>query len=224
MINSLPKWVWSGAWVLAFIAGIVNVVGFLGYEHHAISHLTGNTSLLGASLGNYDWQSCLRVSGGIVAFVFGTIISAFIIEDSALKLGSRYSVALLMEAGLLACAVPFMQSANVFGYYCAACACGLQNAMVTTYSGSVVRTTHVSGMYTDLGIAIGHVLRGRQVDKKRLKLCVIVISGFIAGGFLGALLFNKIDYKVLYLPAALTGLTALIYQVLSFKAKQHTHI
>ena len=57
MISKLPPWIWTGTWVLAFIAGIVNVVGLLGFEHHAITHLTGNTSLLAeamAKVGNTD--------------------------------------------------------------------------------------------------------------------------------------------------------------------------
>lgn len=33
MISKLPRWVWTGTWVLAFVAGIINVVGFLGFEH-----------------------------------------------------------------------------------------------------------------------------------------------------------------------------------------------
>ncbi|MEZ5485853.1 MAG: DUF1275 family protein, partial [Lysobacteraceae bacterium] len=50
MIDRLPTWVWSGAWLLAFVAGSVNVVGLLGFEHQAITHLTGNTSLLAESV------------------------------------------------------------------------------------------------------------------------------------------------------------------------------
>ena len=50
MISKLPRWVWTGAWVLAFIAGVVNVVGLLGFEHQAITHLTGNTSLFAEAL------------------------------------------------------------------------------------------------------------------------------------------------------------------------------
>jgi uncharacterized membrane protein YoaK (UPF0700 family) len=220
MINLLPRWVWSGAWALAFIAGIVNVVGFLGFEHQGITHLSGSTSLFGAALGHFDMFACIKLFGGIFAFVLGTAISGFLIEDSALKIGGHYSVVLLLESLLLACAVPCMQHNSLFGYYCAACACGLQNAMATTYSGSVVRTTHVSGMFTDLGIAIGHVLRGRRVDARRLRLCVIVISGFIFGGFVGTLLFNKINYAALYFPALLTGVTAIAYQLLSLRNKR----
>ena len=38
----LPRWVWVGAAALSCVAGIVNVVGFLGFQHQAITHLTGD--------------------------------------------------------------------------------------------------------------------------------------------------------------------------------------
>ena len=50
----LATWVWIGAAALACVAGMVNVVGFLGFEHQAITHLTGTTSLLGAALVSGD--------------------------------------------------------------------------------------------------------------------------------------------------------------------------
>ena len=48
MTVHLPRWVWVGAISLACVGGMVNVVGYLGFEHQAVSHLTGTTSLLGA--------------------------------------------------------------------------------------------------------------------------------------------------------------------------------
>jgi uncharacterized membrane protein YoaK (UPF0700 family) len=71
--------------------------------------------------------------------------------------------------------------------YAAACATGLQNAMASAYSGAVVRTTHVSGMFTDLGIYLGHALRGLPINMKRLQLSFLVISGFLCGGIFGTL-------------------------------------
>lgn len=60
-------------------------------------------------------------------------------------------------------------------------ACGMQNALVTTYSGAVVRTTHLTGLFTDFGIMLGEVLEGKEIDKRRLLLFILIISGFILG-------------------------------------------
>ena len=139
------------------------------------------------------------------------MLSGLIIQDSTLRLGRRYGVVLTIEALLLLAAIPLFQRQYLGGALCAAMACGLQNAMATTYSGAVVRTSHVSGMFTDLGIMLGHALRGMPVAQRRLGLCVLVIAFFFAGGLLGAWLFAKFAYAALYLPAAMTGTTGLAY-------------
>lgn len=211
MISRLPRWVWTGAFALAFVAGIVNVVGLMGFEHLAVSHLTGNTSLLGEAAAALDAPAALHFAALIGAFVAGAVISGFIVQDSTLQLGRRYGVALLLESLLLFACVPLFEHASAFGMYAAACACGLQNAMVSTYSGAVVRTTHLSGMFTDLGIYAGHALRGMRVDRRRLWLCVAVISGFFAGGVAGALAFARIGYAALLFPATLTAVVAVVH-------------
>ena len=205
MAERLAAWVWIGAAALACVAGIVNVVGFLGFEHQAITHLTGNTSLLGAAVASGDARTALHLSGTMAAFVAGAMLSGLIIQDSVLRLGRRYGVVLGLESALLLAAVPLFQRQHLLGPLCAAMACGLQNAMATTYSGAVVRTTHVSGMFTDLGIMLGHAIRGLPAARRRLGLCVLVIGWFFAGGVLGAWLFATVGYAALYLPAALTG-------------------
>jgi uncharacterized membrane protein YoaK (UPF0700 family) len=220
MIRKLPPWVWSGAWVLAFIAGLVNVVGFLGTEHQAITHLTGTTSMLAAVIASLDGAAIIRLAAIIGSFLTGTVLSGFLIQDSTLQLGRRYGVALLLEAVLLCVAVPLFRRNSVFGIYCASCACGLQNAMVSTYSGAVIRTTHLSGMFTDLGIFLGHALRGLPIDRLRLRLCFIIISGFLFGGIAGALAFRHMGYFTLLIPAVLTGITAIAYGFFRLRSDQ----
>ena len=211
MITKLPRWVWTGAWALAFIAGMINVVGLLGFRHQAITHLTGTTSLLATALAAFDGTLVLHFSLMICSFVGGTVLSGFIIQDSTLKLGRRYGAALLLESLMLCSAVLLFERHADSGIYLASCACGLQNAMVSTYSGAVIRTTHLSGMFTDLGISLGHALRGLPLDWLRLRLCLIIISAFLSGGVAGAFCFHHLGYSTLLIPAAFTGLSALVY-------------
>jgi uncharacterized membrane protein YoaK (UPF0700 family) len=207
----LPRWVWVGAGSLAFVAGIVNVVGYLGFEHQAITHLTGTTSLLGAALVDGDRRAIGNLLGVILAFVAGAMTSGLIIQDSTLQLGRRYGVVLSIEALLLVLAVPLFERQMIAGVLLAAAACGLQNAMASTYSGSLIRTSHVTGLFTDIGIAVGHALRGMPVAKRRLALCSLVICGFLAGGTAGAWLYSFFGYRTLYFPATLTGSVGLAY-------------
>jgi uncharacterized membrane protein YoaK (UPF0700 family) len=211
MISKLPRWVWWGAWALAFVAGFVNVTGILGFEHQAITHLTGNTSMLANALASRNLSGILHFAAVIGSFVAGTALSGFIIQDSTLQLGRRYGVALFLESVLLFIAVPLLNRHNVCGLYAATGACGLQNAMASTYSGTVVRTSHVTGMFTDMGIYLGHALRGLPIDARRLRMCISVISGFLCGGIVSALAFHVYGPSSLLFPAALTAAASLSY-------------
>ena len=211
MIKRLPRWILLGAWLLACIAGMINVVGFMGLEQHAITHLTGTITLLGAALAQGKGSLALELAGAILAFLLGALLSGLIIRNSSLSLGRHYSTVLALETGLLVLAVPLLEQHRLLGLYVAATACGLQNAMATTYSGAVIRTTHLSGMVTDLGILLGQLLRGIVIERRRLAVCLTVISGFLIGSLIGAWLFSWLGFRTLLVPAALTGITALAY-------------
>jgi len=213
MTERLATWVWVGAAALACVAGIVNVVGYLGFEHQAITHLTGTTSLLGAALAAGDVRAIGQLAAMLAAFVFGAMVSGLLIRDTSLQLGRRYGAALALVAVMLALAVPLFEKGSFLGPVLAAIAVGLQNAMATTYSGAIIRTSHVSGMFTDLGITLGHAMRGLPVNHRRLWLCLVIITAFLAGGIAGALLFGQWQYRALYLPALLTGTAGLIYGI-----------
>ncbi len=208
---TLPRWVWVGAITLSLVAGMVNVIGYLGFQHQVVSHLTGTTSLLGAALAQADWHESANLWGVLIAFSLGAMLSGIIIQDDTLQLGQRYGVALMLEAALLLLAIPLFKHHQIWGALSAAAACGLQNAMATTFSGSVVRTTHLSGMFTDLGIGLGHLLRGLPLPVRRLTLSGLIISGFLAGSITGTWLFGWLGYDALYVPAAITGLTGGAY-------------
>ncbi|MEO7412240.1 MAG: YoaK family protein [Opitutaceae bacterium] len=213
MITRLPKWILVGGGVLAFIAGIVNAVGFLGLYHQGITHLTGTTSLLGIAVAQQDGPAALQLAAFIASFVAGAVLSGIIIQDSTLKLGRRYGVALVVESLLLFAAIPLLRRGLFAGDCLASSACGLQNAMVSTFSGASLRTTHLSGVFTDLGVFLGHWLRRLPVDFRRLRLWLLLIFSFGGGGTVGALLFTRFSYNTLFLPAALTGLAGIAYGI-----------
>jgi uncharacterized membrane protein YoaK (UPF0700 family) len=207
----LPRWVWIGAFVLSCIGGMVNVAGYLGFEHQAITHLTGTTTLLGDALSEGAVDKAVHLGGVIVAFMLGAMLSGLIVQDSTLRLGRRYGVALTMVSLLLFASIPMLERQWIAGAWTAAMACGLQNAMATTYSGAVIRTTHLSGMFTDLGIGLGHALRGLPLQTRRLRLSALIIAGFLVGAVLGAWLFRLWAYRALAVPAVLTGTVGLAY-------------
>lgn len=213
MIAKLQRWVWLGSSVLAFIAGMINAVGFMGFQHQGVTHLTGSATLLGIAVATGNTIEGLHLLFVIASFFGGCVLGGAIVLDSTLRLGRRYGVALFLEALLLCAAAILLAKRNLIGDYLAGGACGLQNGIVSTYSGAVLRTTHISGMVTDLGICVGQALRGVGVDARRIKLCALLIVSFFLGGIAGALCFNALSYATLYIPAALTGTAGLAYGI-----------
>ncbi|MBB5357358.1 uncharacterized membrane protein YoaK (UPF0700 family) [Rhodanobacter sp. ANJX3] len=225
VLRQLQTWAWIGGGVLAFIAGVINAAGYMGFRHQSISNLTGSTSLLGIAVATGDGGEALHWVLSIAAFVIGATLSGLIVQQSTLKLGRRYGVALVFESMLLFAAVPLLVAQHPLGLYFASMACGLQNGMASTYSGMVFRTTHVSGIFTDLGIYLGQRLRGLEVDTLRIRVCLLVAGCFLFGGIVGALLFRVMQERTLLIPATLTGLCGLgygIYRQSTMRREAHT--
>lgn len=211
MITKLPKWIlWGGA-VLAFSAGSVNSIALMGFTNLSVSHVTGNVSLFSAAIAHFDGPSVLFLGISLLAFLSGSILSGFIIGQNSLKLGRRYGRALYLEAVLLILSYWLYQQHDYLGQLAAAMACGLQNAMVATYSGAVIRTTHLTGLTSDMGAAIGNWLAGRSISKPTLGFQAIIWYCFCGGGVVGAFLFARVSYAALIVPITIVLTAAFIY-------------
>jgi len=174
--------------------------------------------LLGTSFLNSSLQDVVHLVGVLFSFLLGSILSGILLHGSTLKLGRHYDTALLLEAVLLLLSLWFLSMGSFYGSYFASAACGLQNALATTYSSAIIRTTHVTGIFTDLGIMLGEFIRGRTLDKRKAQLFILIIIGFITGGTLGAISYEKYEYMALLFPASCCFFIAAIYRVY---AKNH---
>jgi uncharacterized membrane protein YoaK (UPF0700 family) len=217
VISKLPRWVEYGSFVLALVAGFINAVGLLGFNHQSISHLSGTATLLGVGVLNSSFSDTLHLVLILLSFLVGSAISGYFLNSASLKLGRNYSRLLILEAIIIFASMYFLSKGSLFGHYLASAACGLQNALVTTYSGAVVRTTHVTGLFTDLGLMLGSRLRGELFDKRKAVLFLLIITGFIVGGGLGAYFFSMFKFNALLIPAVICLLLALFYSVYSAK-------
>ncbi|WP_407330781.1 YoaK family protein [Enterovibrio sp. 27052020O] len=213
MISKLPKWVEYGAFILALTAGCVNGIGLLGFEHQAISHLSGTATLIGTDLIKSHPAQLIHLSSILAGFFGGALLSGFILKDGTLSLGRRYDLLLLVEAALLLGAIYPMQHNAIYGLYLAAAACGIQNGLVTSYSGAIVRTTHITGIITDLGLMFGALLRGQPLNRRKLVLFLVIAVGFILGGTLSAIIFPLFGAYSFAAPAMVCVVLAMIYRI-----------
>jgi uncharacterized membrane protein YoaK (UPF0700 family) len=209
MISRLPRWVWVGGWTLTIAAGLINAVALLGFEHTPASHLTATVSRIGIAMSGRDWGGLLWFGGIVGAFLAGAIVCGMLVRGEALEVSPHYAWALFIESGAIVAAWALLRRESVLGVHCLCFACGLQNSLVSTYSGAIIRTTHMTGLVTDLGVVLGRALRGRTLDARRLRLYLLLIGGFVIGGAVGALGFDRFGYHTLLLSAGLTGAAAL---------------
>jgi len=216
MISKLPRWVWLGGGLLAFNAGMVNVVALLGLEHQAVSHVTGSLTQMGMRLAGGEHSAVLLLAAVVGSFLAGALISGLLIRNSALQFGRMYGVALMIEGILLAIAIPLLRRNLILGDCLASAACGLQNAMATTYSGTILRTTHVTGILTDLGITLGRFFGGLGLDIRRMRLLGTIFVGFLAGSYAGTLAYSRFEVAALAFPAVLCGCVGVGYTATRF--------
>lgn len=223
MIRRLPRWAFAVGSLLAALAGMVNVIGLLGFAHEAVTHLTGTTVLLGAALSGADWALARVLLLVALAFALGALLAGLLTAAAPLQLDRRHAFALLLEAGLLAAGAWVFARLPLAGITAAALACGLQNGVSTTFSGGVLRTTHLTGSYTDLGVGLGRALRGTPPPPRLLALHAAIIAGFLAGAAGGGLLYQWLDTGALWLPALFAAGLALGLFLHLHHRRRHGH-
>lgn len=183
-----------------------------------MSHLSGTATILGINLFNDNAAAIFHILLILMSFLLGAILSGLLIRSSALKLGRHYDTALFLEALLLLVSIPLLTKGYLFGHYVISAACGLQNALATSYSGAIIRTTHLTGIFTDLGILLGAKLRGEAFDKRKFFLFVLIIIGFILGGSSGAYFYYQFNFVSLFLPTLICVFIAFSYRIYSAKS------
>jgi uncharacterized membrane protein YoaK (UPF0700 family) len=151
---------------LAFIAGTVNSVGFIVIGSFT-SHVTGNVGRVAdqAARGNASVAGLAAMT--VVAFFLGAITASMLIESQVLRNMSRTSAALLFMEAILVASFIASTSRHPSSSLCISgvhaillsFAMGIQNSLVTRLSGAVVRTTHLTGVVTDLGIEVARWFR-----------------------------------------------------------------
>ncbi|WP_370435909.1 YoaK family protein [Microvirga sp. TS319] len=200
---------------LTFIAGAINAGGFLAVGQYT-SHMSG---ILSSMADNLAVGSATLVTLGLAAFVpfvSGAACSAVLINwGRRHRLGSRYALPLLLVAVLL-CLFGVLgwlahpSPAFVAGAVPLLCfIMGLQNATITKISGARMRTTHVTGIVTDVGIELGKMLYWNRhageivrADREKLRLLLLLLGSFFIGGITGAIGFSSIGF-LFSLPFAL---------------------
>lgn len=196
---------------LAFVAGAINAGGFLAVQQYT-SHMTGIVSSMADSLVLGAYDVVLGGAGGLVSFVAGAASSAMLVNYARRRrMHSEYALPLLVEASLLICfGVLGARLSSIQGLFVPATVMllcfimGLQNAVITKLSHAEIRTTHLTGIVTDIGIELGKLLYRNAAgppshlrvvaNRERLRVLALLVVSFFLGGLLGAVGFKHVGY------------------------------
>ena len=187
------------ATILAAIAGAANAGGFFALGQYT-SHMTGYLAALADNVAIANLGIAAISALAVAAFIAGAGFSAVLIDGAQGPRTSRqqYAWPLVFQGVFLAC---FSMSGFLTGeigrIFSLACLCfimGMQNATITRISGARIRTTHATGIVTDIGIELGRAVHARLrpglgggADRGKLRMLVQLVVAFVLGGIFGAI-------------------------------------
>lgn len=198
-------WIIAGGCGLAFLGAAVNAC-FLLRIGTSVSHLTGDVSKVAMNV----VENRSHLSGGAAnlltaatGFVTGAAGAGFFIHHPGIQFDRPYGRSIIAIGMCLAGAHFFFDSAPLFSIALASFGCGFQNALATHYRGMVLRTTHVTGLLTDLGTNLGMSLRGHQIARWKLLVPTFLVLSFFTGALFGTSLIVLLKVPALLILAGM---------------------
>ena len=210
---------------LSFVAGIVNVVGVLSLAT-LTTNVTGQFAFFSEEIIKKDYSKAISFLLFILFFLTGAFVSNFIVEISLRKnIKTAHAIPMFFEIAIL-CFVVLSQDwfltfeNHHYVAYILLFAMGLQNALVTQISQSTVRTTHLTGLFTDLGIELSQLFFYKKTPiykmlTRNISLRLSIILFFFLGCTLGGFLYTVLKLNTL-LFAVFALIIALFYDNIRF--------
>lgn len=218
---------------MAFQGGYLNTAGFLAC-HRFVSHVTGYATLFPYELGAHGITEGLKVALIPLVFLFGVMISGYLVD---LRLRLRKRPKYYVSFGLICILLAGILISGEYGYFgtfgeplaltrdyillaVLTFICGLQNGTITSVSKSVIRTTHLSGITTDLGIGLVRTIFYKKIaeqipDEGKANLMRVgIIMFFTVGAFVSYFTFTKVGYLGFLIP--LVSSSSLFFAMIYF--------
>lgn len=213
--------------MLSCVAGVVNVAGFLAVQR-LTTNVTGHFAFFVDEIFKLNfWQGFIYFLY-IFFFFSGSFVSGMLTALTARKHERlMYAAPVIIESAILLLIgifYPGLKGTPDIIAFSLLFAMGMQNSLVTTISNAAVRTTHLTGLFTDLGIELSQLFFYKSDEHKRklvssIRLRLTIISFFFLGGIAGGILYTSINLHTLML-ASLVLITGLIYDHIKFRVIQ----
>jgi uncharacterized membrane protein YoaK (UPF0700 family) len=215
------------ATLLSFVAGLVNITGVLALKT-LTTNVTGHFAFFAEEIMRHDYATAFTFLVFTVFFLIGSFISSFLAELVTQKNPDLSHIVPITLEMFILIGIGFFGSqsgiATLEGKLTAffmLFAMGIQNSLVTNISRSTVRTTHLTGLFTDLGIELSQLFFYKKTeDVKKLKTSIFlrlsIITFFFMGCFSGGIIYQFLEIKTLFI-AAFCLLIAQWYDFLRLK-------
>jgi uncharacterized membrane protein YoaK (UPF0700 family) len=217
--------------ILSMAAGAVNAASFFAFDV-LTTNVTGHVAVLANEIVAFRWGAAYMKVLWMLAFLFGSFLSGILVD----LVGRKYprfahTPPLILVMFILAGVAYFGDvyydySDGMIQVFAGGLlfAMGLQNATVTQVSGAVIRTTHLTGLFTDIGIEVAKLItRPEQTDmnknKQKLILHIGIVFFFLAGAIGGGFLFSQYLFKSFLAPLFLL-FVAVAYDVIDYRASK----
>lgn len=210
--------------LLSFVAGIVNTTGFFSVKR-LTTNVTGHFAFLMDEVFQLNWWQGFIYFLYIFFFFLGSFVSNLLIELVARKNDRYIYIVPALIEGIILFVLGFYGQYLIASHpNLIACsllfAMGLQNSFVTSISSAVVRTTHLTGLFTDLGIDLSQLFFFKEKEQRRklmssIRLRFTIICFFFGGGIIGGVLYSRIGIYTLTIAAAIL-VAGLIYDSIKF--------
>jgi uncharacterized membrane protein YoaK (UPF0700 family) len=226
------------ATLLSFVAGVVNITGVLAVKT-LTTNVTGHFAYFAEEVLQHNYDAAITFFVFTIFFLMGSFTSSFIAEYISIKNPDfSHIIPITIEIIVLICVGVFgiqsgIESLNgKLSAFFMLFAMGIQNSLVTNISRSTVRTTHLTGLFTDLGIELSQLFFYKKPeDAKRLKTSIYlrlsIITLFFVGCISGGFLYKYIEIKTLFVAAFVLMLAQwydylrLKFHVIKRKRMQH---
>jgi uncharacterized membrane protein YoaK (UPF0700 family) len=192
--------------LLSFVAGMVNVAGFLSVQK-LTTNVTGHFAYFVDEIFKLQFFTAFIYFLYIFFFFLGSFVSNFVVEFISKRSENYvYVIPAIAESLILISIALFgtflLKNVPNVITFSLLFAMGLQNSLVTVISNATVRTTHLTGLFTDLGIEISQLFFYKEKDQKQklnasIKLRLTIIGSFFLGGVLGGVFYTVINMYVL---------------------------
>lgn len=200
------------ATLLSFVAGLVNITGLLALKT-LTTNVTGHFAFFAEEIMKHDYATAITFLVFTLFFLLGSFLSSFLEELISLRnprLSHLFPITIemliLIAVGLFGTSSGLIAFEGKLTAFFLLFAMGIQNSLVTNISKSTVRTTHLTGLFTDLGIELSQLFFYRKPEEiKKLKTSIYlrlsIITFFFIGCFSGGISYQFLGIKTLFIAA-----------------------